>query len=256
MFRKFAAIVAVGILGVMTSSSRADSVVANLGSVGPAIATATISTSPGLTFYAGQLNWSVVATYGPALANTTGFGTYCIDITHDISTGNDYEFDVDPLSSASGLAGNYNYGSGTVLKVAAIETLYSDFYSPSLSDEQAGAFQGAVWSILFGPSTISLNDGTANGIEAADLGTLDGQLALGTTLDYYNVMALVADPSSPVGKGPIPGYTAQGQDQALVVLPTFGSVPVPLPSTSMGGCVLLGLFGVGVASKKRFSTAQ
>jgi hypothetical protein len=264
MLRKFAAIVAAGILGVMASSSKADTdtyVVGYLNGVSPALASATISTSSG-SFYAGQLNWSVTATNNAtAFPVGSGFSTYCIDITDDIGIGGTYQFHLTSLGSATYLGGNYSYGAGTVTMVEAIDTLYSEFWGQSTTAtntysaaQESAAFQGAVWDILFTPPvTINLGDSGANTLEGDELATLDNQLATAGGLDGYNVMALVAAPDGPVGTGQ---YNAQGQDQGLVVVPSLGSAPVPLPSTSMGGCVLLGLFGVGVAAKKRFSTAQ
>jgi hypothetical protein len=258
MFRKFAAIVAVGMLGAMASSSRADTyVAANLTGVSPSLATATLNGSG--NFYAGLLNWNVVATSNSSVfAVGSNFNTYCVDISHDIGIGGTYQYDLTSLGSAAALAGKtYTYGAGSVSMVEAIDTLYSQFYGQSTTatltysaDQEAAAFQGAVWTVLFTPpNSIGLGDAGATTLEGDELAALDTQLATGG-LDAYNVMALEADPS-----GPLP-YNVQGQDQALVVMPTFGSSPVPLPSASMGGCVLLGLFGLGAASKKRFATAQ
>jgi hypothetical protein len=259
MLRKFAAIVAAGILGAMASSSRADSVVATLASSGNP-PPADIVSFPGIgSVYAGLLNWSVVTTTaGSQLANTSSFSTYCIDTVDEIGVGGTYEFDLDSLSSDKFLSGTYNDNVSNVSDVSAIETLYTLSYgSSTLSDDAAAGFQAAVWNILTGV-TLGL-DNNAQSAYNADIASLDTQLQTGNSLIGYNVMALVADPSNsgePSLGGSIPGYPDQGQDQALVVVPTFGSSPVPLPSTSMGGCVLLGLFGVGVAAKKRFSTAQ
>ncbi len=258
MFRKLAAVAMLGILGAMASSSRADTyVAANLTGVSPSLSSATLNGGGG--FYAGLLNWNVVATSNSSVfAVGSNFNTYCVDISHDIGIGGTYQYDLTSLGNAAALQGTYNYGTGTVSMVTAIDTLYSEFYGGSTTatitysaDQEAAAFQGAVWTVLFTPpNSIGLGDGGATTLEGDELAALDTQLATVGGLDAYNVMALVADPN-----GPLP-YNVQGQDQALVVMPTFGSVPAPLPSTSMGGCVLLGLFGLGVASKKRLSLAH
>ena len=259
MIRKLAAAVMLGIFGAAASSSMADTyVAATLTGVSPALSTATLNGSG--DYYAGLLNWNVAATTNSAVfAVGSDFNTYCVDISHDIGIGGTYQYDLTTLSHAAALSGTYNYGTGTVSMVEAIDTLYSEFYGgsttasgPYSADQEAAAFQGAVWTILFTPpNTVGLGNTGATTLENSELTALDHQLATAGGLDAYNVMALVADPG-----GPLTDYTVQGQDQALVVMPGFGSSPVPLPSTSMGGCVLLGLFGLGAISKRRLSLAR
>lgn len=233
----FALGVAVVMLGAMESVSRAESIVATLGQPGPA----DIISINGQGAYAGVLNWQVnAATASAPLSVGQNFGTYCIDIVHDIGVGGVYEYNIVGLGSDSFLANTY-LGVSDVL---AIQTLYSDAYAASLaSNDLAAGFQSAVWTVLFSGVSITGLDAGASAALTADLTLLNAQMASNTFLDTYNVMAMVADPSAPTGTGPIPGYPAQGQDQGLVVM-NFGSAPVPLPSTAWSGLSILGGLGV------------
>ena len=232
-------------------NARADSVVATLAGANPAdivnITDASIHAN-NLPVYAGQLNWNAI----PGSSVGTSFGTYCIDILHDISIGGTYRYDVDSdLTTAQSMHGttySYTYGpvlspiAGTAPTVDAIQDLWKLFHAASLGNgDSAAAFQVDVWEILYGPSmTVTVYNGQGNwqSLASSWLTTVNNQLGTGPQLSDPNLVALVADPNSV--------YWLQGQDQALAEMPqgTVNSPATPLPASVSAGLVIFGLFAL------------
>jgi hypothetical protein len=192
-----------------------------------------------LACYAGQLMWTSEgpSTVGP-LSKGTLFGTYCVDIVHDIYIGGQYPYKLVTFASAPSLAdggGTYSYGTGTVSTYQAVENLWNDDYAASLtSNDASAAFQIDLWTILYQSTGFSASVWGGQSGWQTPAGTwltnLNTELA-GT--HYYSVAGLDAmvatDPSN------------QGQDQALVDanLSSNASI-VPAASSLWGGLALLG----------------
>jgi hypothetical protein len=93
---------------------------------------------------AGVFDWTYVS--GTNLNNSTTFNTFCIDLTHFISTGSKYKYSVDsPIGSdTQAIQGGLTSGQSTLLS-----ELFGKFYSSVVDNKTGAAFQIAVWDIVY-----------------------------------------------------------------------------------------------------------
>jgi hypothetical protein len=247
-------LVALAVIGGFCQSSRADTVTATLEGLTPysfpnmyLVGQGTIGGGAGAIGWQGQS--------GNALGLTGAFQTYCIDLIQDIYFGDPYTYDVQVLSTAPqpGAYPNGQTGGMGAQKASELNTLFQENFNNLSTDDDMQAFQLAIWSIVYdtptqlanGPGVEntndnfyvlnSLNDGTvisiADGYLTSAVNLSDQETFSGT------LVALVGENGA--------------QDQIYAGPPSLGSSPVPLPSSSIGGCVLLGMCGLGAVAKKR-----
>jgi hypothetical protein len=184
-----------------------------------------------VTEYAGPFHWTQTA---PTSANIT---TYCIDLTHYISTGGTYTYTTVPVASLVPLSGD-GTGINTTAKVNAIDALFNKYYTISqTSAADSAAFQLALWKLEYdGPSSspTSLTTGTIQ-LAGDTKTTLAQEMLNGTLPSSYNDLAnasLVAL---------ISGTSNQNQIE-VVPNPPVAGVPAP-PALMLAGIGVLGLVG-------------
>jgi hypothetical protein len=101
--------------------------------------------------YISGLSWTGSGNSDPAFNGS--FTTYCIDLTHEINPNNPYTFTED--ASLSDIVG--------ATAAAQISTLYSN-YDPGIvtpdTPETEGAFQMAIWDILYNNGAPFPSDGS------------------------------------------------------------------------------------------------
>jgi hypothetical protein len=253
-------VAAVGAVGMLCQTSRADTVTATLGTVIP-YAFPTISLdgtqeSGGV----GLITWQGQA--GNPLGLTGAFGTYCIDLNQNVYLGNPtpYTFTVTPLAS-SPQPGAYPAGdpNGTgpmgAVKASELNTLYAEQFNGLSTDDQFQAFQAAVWAIVYDtPTELATDpDVSASGNNFYIVGGLNDGTVVGLANSY--LAAAVNLSAQETYSGTLVALVGENgaQDQVYATPTNFGSpgTPVPLPRTSIGGCVLLGMCGLGAIAKKR-----
>lgn len=178
--RRFCAVTWIGTLicaAGLASSASADTVVAKLNSTSPtATMTFTLDSTTYTNIPAGRQNWSRVGGTYPDLQGN--FATYCIEILESAFPSNTYTFDVELLEDAPNtLPGGMGPGRADLM-----EELFGRFFNglnPSSGQEQ-GAFQVAIWEIVYDDLDLStgnftvVNSGAFYGMAAAMLGALDG----------------------------------------------------------------------------------
>jgi hypothetical protein len=114
----------------------------------------------------GRINWTIQSNNnykGSLGAVGSPLSTYCIDITHSVTTGSAYTYNIDP---ALGADTQVIQGGFTQSQVDHLSELYGKYYSDAgTSNLKAAAFQLAVWDIVYNDSLIQ-NDGTISGTAA------------------------------------------------------------------------------------------
>lgn len=196
--------------------------------VTPGVAVHIVDTDNGINqgSDAGGFNWTRTGgtATDPYLAST--YVTFCIDLKKHVSNGGNYAYSQTSLDQAPTPSGNgVNYPMGAT-KAALLGKLWGAYRGGLSSNVDFGAFQLAVWEIVFENSnTLDVNTGnfvvTLGNVDAANArSTANTWLGnLGLLPSYGGVYALTGD----VQGGP--------QDQ---LVPTPGSLAL----CGLGGLVL------------------
>lgn len=217
----------------------ADSVVAELTGASPAdivYLSYTGTAAPdfsNLEVYAGQLQWKVLSGNSPVVPVGSTFGTYCVDIVHDIYIGDPYSYNiVNGLSSVASVQDSVD----PTLVNSELQTLWYYDYAASTSgatpQEQAdnsAAFQIDVWRILYG-----VNDLTATAINQQESGWI-------TTANDWLSDLQTETPQTVSGlyamQGEANAEYPDGQDQGIMEA-------TPLPRAALAGVGLLAVLGL------------
>ncbi|HEY1687147.1 MAG TPA: hypothetical protein VGG19_20470 [Tepidisphaeraceae bacterium] len=210
--------------------------------------------------YAGVINWSNAVDVGnldtpapgllgqmPISFQSGVLNTYCIDIAEDISVGETLNPAFTGLTND--LAGTPivdqtkypGFNGMTSTTAGLIENLYANDYSLNPSNDEAAAFQIAIWDIIYGTAGYSVADQTNNQFYVSgansNVVTLANQYVAGAatnTKPFLDVLALTD-----------PGV----QDQLVVGVGPAFFPSTPLPASAISGIVLLG--GLAVAKRMR-----
>lgn len=139
----------------VSSSASAATVIADVLSVNPGSSlTYILDGGPEATTLAGVFNWNRSGgTFGPDIGDP--FKSFCIELTQTVQPGINVTFDVIPLENGplpgSGSSGGLA-GMG-VAKAGNLKKLWAEYYDDALlSNNNAAAFQTAVWEIVYDPS--------------------------------------------------------------------------------------------------------
>lgn len=195
-------------------------------------------------FYAGQYlgtlaNTQAELTTGP---NFT-FQTFCVDLTHEVNDGQQYQVNFDSLSQLpngakiSYLYNQYGQSYLTPNTTMANFTLNSHNYSGVNTDDYAAALQVAIWDELANNGSTSGNlsvsglDGTASSLVSDFLAVAQAANPVG---EFLRDIAYNANPNSGGQAFVIPGDAS-----------TFVSAPAPgsltLAGLSLACCIPFGL---------------
>jgi PEP-CTERM motif len=168
-------------------------------------------------FYAGQYLGTLASTQ-PELASGPNFTfqTFCVDLTHEVSNGQQYQVNFESLSTlANGAKVSYLYQQyGEVYlppsTTLANFTLNSNNYSGVSTNDYAAALQVAIWDEL------ANNGSTSGNLTVTGLDT--------TASDLVSDFLAVAQNASPVGEFL--------RDVEYNVNPTLGAQAFVVPSTA------------------------
>jgi hypothetical protein len=181
---------------------------------------------------AGVFDWTQIS--GPKLASGNSFETFCIDLTHHISPGGTYKYNLDGPTSNNADAQELAGGLGAT-KAPLLNELFGKYYDPHFGNETAAAFQIAVWDIVYDGGVPTAN----SPFKVTSTGTAETDALLWlNNLDPNKVANLVILDSSPYG---------DHQNQ-ITLQPT--PEPSALVLTSIG---IVGL--LGMAWRRRMATA-
>jgi hypothetical protein len=214
-------VLACGTLASMASA--VDTVRATFNNVAPN-ATCEFSTDFGGTFkgtLAGGMNWTRDNMNPGTYAGLQGdFQTFCIEVTQNVAFGGSYEYHVVNTENAPTVDPMFSLPMGA-FKASQLSELFGRFYSGLTTGSDYGAFQMAVWEIVYemGETPLNVDNGRFQIRNAAPeqamanamLGALTGQ---GPTM---NLLALTS---------------REFQDQVFV--PTPGALPL----AGMGGLLI------------------
>lgn len=213
----------------LASTASAAYVTANFTGVTPGVGVSiTDSTnSQSLNTQAGGFNFSRVGGTATDPYLTGTYVTFCIDIFKTVGGGPTYGWNKTALENAPTPSGNVNYPMG-LTKANLLGRLWGAHRNGLSTADQFGAFQLAVWEIVFENSNVlNLNSGTffASGAASAE-GLANTWLStLATDPDYGGLYALT-------------GISNEGNPQDQLV-PTPGSLS------------LCGLGGLIIARRRR-----
>lgn len=188
--------------------------------------------APSINYKPGVVNWTLVATDSAIPHN---FTTFCLELTQDISPGNQYTYSLTALEDApkpgSGPTGGNN-GMG-LTKANEIRDLWGAFHSSIGTDGvKAAAFQLDIWKIEYDWGDASATDfGSgnfqANGNAAATSQATTWLMALSNAQNNFTMANDLIAMTNP-----------NAQDQLTEL------VPVP-PTFALAGAGLLSLLGYG-----------
>jgi hypothetical protein len=200
--------------------------------------------------YVGELEWDGTGEGNNAPFNGP-FNTFCIDLNENIYFNGTYTFNYDldvadaPKSTAypSPLSGPM----GTT-RANELSELFGQHFAGLSTGDDLQAFQLAIWAIVY-DTTTQVNTVTsgifyvASGVDSTAISEADAWLADAANpanLATYHDNQLVALVGSTAGNGPYP------QDQIVIdsTIP-ISSNGVPLPSSAVGGAILIA--GLGLA---------
>jgi hypothetical protein len=165
----------------------------------------------------------------------TNFYAFCADYFQPVEPGSTYTYQTRTFTDLP------NIGTSSI-KAARYQELFDRFYATAgTSSTAGGAFQIAVWELLFDGSSVGTPSLTTGDFTASNnAGVVNLAQSWLNTIDDPNAVA----PATSVS---ILGlYNANYQDQLTVVPPK----PVPAPA----GLVLLGLGGLALAARRKFAT--
>jgi hypothetical protein len=139
----------------VSSSASAATVIADVLSVNPGSSlTYTLEGGPATTTLAGVFNWNRTGgTFGPEIG--AAFNSFCIELTQTVQPLVSVTFDVIPLENGP-LPGSVSSGGLAgmgVTKASNLKKLWAEYYDDALlSNNNAAAFQTAVWEIVYDPA--------------------------------------------------------------------------------------------------------
>ena len=194
--------------------------------------------------YAGQINWTVTQSTVPGLAVGSTFGSFCVDLAHDIYVGNSYQYSPTlDLSQLGGLSALPPAEANTV--IGELGTLFADDYSAAVTpgnNDGAASFQMAIWKLVYGDAAIGFAAGS------------NPDLAAATAADISHAQSS-SKPFLLTGLASV-NNTPASQDQIMPtsVLPGVASV-VPLPKATSQTTVLGVLAVLGWAAGRLRKTA-
>ncbi|MBX3379148.1 MAG: PEP-CTERM sorting domain-containing protein [Phycisphaeraceae bacterium] len=183
------------------------------------------------TAYAGGFNFKRTggSTTDPFFGNVGDtFTTFCIDLQKTVSVNSTYGWDKTALPNAPTPPGNSPYPMGAA-KAALLGELWARHHSGLSTNDQYGAFQMAVWEIVFEDLTVnSLN------VALGDFKIFDGIVATALAQIWLNEL----DGSKSFNLYAITGNAQSG-------LPQDQLVPTP------GSLALVGLGGLAMIRRRR-----
>jgi hypothetical protein len=148
---------------------------------------------------AGQFNWNRDAgNPGTDVTVPTSFFAYCIELTQQVAFNTVYDYTLDTLPNAPiPLTPPYGVPMGAA-KADAIEELWGRFWSPAFTNQDAAAFQVALWEIVYdGPYGANTSTGGLNifsNVNPATIVQANAWLAAldGTGPKAYGLLALTS----------------------------------------------------------------
>ncbi len=179
----------------------------------------------------GPFRFSSTSSSVPTLP--TNFYAFCADYFQPVVPGQTYTYETRTFTDLP------NIGSNS-LKAARFQELFDRFYATAGTTSTAGgAFQVAVWELLFdGANAATPSLTTGDFTVANNAGVVSLAQSWLNTIDDPN--------AAPVSSVSILGlYNSNYQDQLSVIPPS--SVPAP------AGLVLLGLGGLALAARRKFA---
>jgi hypothetical protein len=248
---KYFAGAALAVLGLVGSAS-ADTVQAKFTGIDQTVFTVTVKNSSGtynVTGGGGTFHWdgSTAVAGAGAASNAAGFqglfDSFCIDIKDDVALGNVYQFNLASLSSApilgTGINADLTGGMGSD-KMNVLEHLFGQHLGNVNSTTAAGAFQLAVWEVVYDalpsnldavPSNVSQYDVTSFNPGDATKGFMVGSSSIASQANnFLHDLNLASGPKLNLAALSSSTY----QDQVVVVA-------APLPAAAWGGMALFGL---------------
>jgi hypothetical protein len=181
----------------------------------------------------GPFNFTASDTGGTGL--DTSFRSFCADYFQFISpSATPYTF---TPTTASGLP---DVGTGT-LKNARIQTLFDKFFETATDAEKGGAFQLALWELVYdggNAATPSLAGGNFSADGSAS--------AIGVAQNWLNDI----DTPAAANKYQLIGLLHPTNQDQLTAISVVDPNPVPAPA----GVVLLGIGAVALYARRRFTT--
>jgi len=239
------------LLLALASQSRADISLTLTGS-GPAGGVLALGTAlpptqqTGVGVIAGVLDWT---------DGSNPVYTYCIDIVHDIGTGQTHTFNISPtdlnvndpstLFSAPVVRAINNLWNDHSTGVGAPGLLDTTAHVNAISNANAAMFQIALWEVIYDFK----NDNTGTLLSPAPLSFLnlsDGDLA---TANSWAVQAYTDVGTANVGLEAL--VATDGSQNQAIFLQASGAEPTPAPLSAIGGMALLGLIGTAKWIRRR-----
>jgi hypothetical protein len=138
--------------------------------------------APSVAYHAGVVNWINDTSGASSLAQN--FTTFCIELTQDISPGNQYAYSLVAVQDAPSPGSKQTGGSGGMgsYKADQIAALWGGYYNSLMSGNanvNAAAFQLAIWKIEYDwTSTSQSTSFTSGNFRASDT---NGAVSLATT---------------------------------------------------------------------------
>jgi hypothetical protein len=218
------------VLAASATSVRAGFITATFNGVSPGdTVTFKLNGGNSVSTSAGEFNWTYVS--GTPLGTGSTFKTFCIDLTHFITPGHTYTYNLDDPTSPNADAQVFSGGLGAA-KAAMLSDLFGQYYGNIQDNHTAAAFQIAVWDIVYDggvPTSSSpfqvISTGTAETMALSWLNNLDPQSPGLMVLDS----------------------TSLNQNQITFAPP----VVVPEPSTFVLGLIAgAGIFGAALRRRK------
>jgi hypothetical protein len=222
--------------------------------------------------YAGLINWNnatgtdttgtLLSEMPTSFAGSGTFSTFCIDITQDIGVGGTYPFTglTTTLSNTPVVLATENYTGMGATDAQEIENLYFNEFNSVISansNDQAAAFQIAIWDIIYGinatPASVDVTN-SSNGFWVDNTYNNFSTFGNVTSLADGYVEAALTGPTRNFGAPILALTTPVYQDQLVVGVPGTSKSPplVPTPAEVTGGMALLG----GLAAAKRMRRAR
>jgi len=106
---------------------------------------------------AGGMNWTRDGVMPGSYAGLQGdFRTFCIEVTQNVAFGNSYEYHVVNTENAPTVDPTFSLPMGA-FKAGQLSELFGRFYSGLTTGSDYGAFQMAVWEIVYEVAQTPLN---------------------------------------------------------------------------------------------------
>ena len=248
-----------GLLG-LGRIARAETVTAKLTGLDPfAGGDLSLNGSPISGDGVGELEWD-----GTGLGNSSPFDgpftTFCIDLNEIIQFNNVYSFALNPTISTAPKATAYPGGGLTgpmgLTKAAELQELFGSHFAGLSGDpDKLQAFQLSVWNIIYdNDASVSNGDGlfyVTGGIDSTAIGDANSWLNeaitdVGNNTGPRNTQLVALMGIDQSNSSPFP------QDQ--IVIDTNINTGVPLPSSALGGTMLLAILGLARMGRRVLKT--